>query len=143
MNHGKGKSKAMNPIPFSDEDVRKLRNVASKATTAIEKAQMYSKLDFIMDATNKINASSMDLDVLVTRTMASARKLLKADRCTLFLLDQSTNELYSHIIDHEMETNPAVDGLQSTLLQSTVLSQDDEPKSQASAEHETDESRRN
>jgi len=88
-------------IPFAEDDVRKLRNIASKATTAIEKAQMYSKLDFIMDATNKINASSMDLDVLVARTMAAARKLLKADRCTLFLLDQGTNELYSHIIDHD------------------------------------------
>jgi len=88
-------------VPFTEEDARKLRGIASKATVAIEKAQMFSKLQLIMDATNKINASSMDLDVLVARTMSSARRLLNADRCTLFLLDQSTNELYSHITDED------------------------------------------
>jgi len=86
---------------FTEDDARKIRNVCSKATAAIEKAQMFAKLQLIMDATNKINASSADLDVLVARTMSAARRLLKADRCTLFLLDQATNELYSHFIDHE------------------------------------------
>lgn len=88
-------------VPFTEEDARKLRSIASKATVAIEKAQMFSKLQLIMDATNKINASSMDLDVLVAKTMSSARRLLNADRCTLFLLDQATNQLYSHITDED------------------------------------------
>jgi len=88
-------------VQFTEDDARKLRGIASKATVAIEKAQMFSKLQLIMDATNKINASSMDLDVLVARTMSSARRLLNADRCTLFLLDQATNQLYSHITDED------------------------------------------
>jgi len=92
-------------VPFTEEDSRKIRSVSSKATVAIEKAQLFAKLQLVMDATCKINANSVDLDALVAKTMSCARRLLSADRCTLFMYEEGTNQLYSRIMDEDEQSH--------------------------------------
>lgn len=41
--------------------------------------------------------ADMDLDILLFKIMEEVRYILDADRCTIFLLDESTNELWSRI----------------------------------------------
>ena len=73
------------------------------------------------------------LHVTPARTMAAARRLLKADRCTLFLLDQASNELYSHIIDHDDAETKQEDNWDNGGLSVSQLEQnDDEPSTKDS-----------
>ncbi|XP_031568532.1 probable 3',5'-cyclic phosphodiesterase pde-5 isoform X2 [Actinia tenebrosa] len=39
------------------------------------------------------------MDVVIEKIMAFAKKLVNADRCSLFLLDTKTNELYANLFD--------------------------------------------
>src|SRR5882757_314879 len=49
-------------------------------------------LDLVADIT-----SSLDLSVLLRRVMSEATRMLKADRSTLFLSNEKTNELWSEV----------------------------------------------
>ena len=49
-------------------------------------------LDLVADIT-----SSLDLSVLLRRVMSEATRMLNADRSTLFLNNDKTNELWSEI----------------------------------------------
>ena len=44
-------------------------------------------------------SSEIDLYALLTRIIEEAKRLLKADRGTLYLVDQETDELYFHVTD--------------------------------------------
>ena len=83
---------------FSQADALTLTGLVDKATMAIEKARLFDDVRMMMDA-NMVMNSELDLETLVGQVMQQARKILKADRCSLFLLDKNKNELWSTVAD--------------------------------------------
>ncbi len=51
----------------------------------------------LLEATRSLASSSLDLDSTLNRVMDAAKKLMNADRSTLWLLDHDTNDLWANI----------------------------------------------
>ena len=88
---------------FNKEDLDVLEAMATQASVALQSSQFIEKmkktrqqemefLDLVADIT-----SSLDLSVLLRRVMSEATRMLKADRSTLFLNNEKTNELWSEV----------------------------------------------
>ena len=88
---------------FTAEDLDVLEAMATQASVALQSSQFIEKmkktrqqemefLDLVADIT-----SSLDLSVLLRRVMSEATRMLKADRSTLFLNNEKTNELWSEV----------------------------------------------
>ena len=88
---------------FNAEDLDLLEAMATQASVALQSSQFIEKmkktrqqemefLDLVADIT-----SSLDLSVLLRRVMSEATRMLKADRSTLFLNNEKTNELWSEV----------------------------------------------
>ena len=88
---------------FTTEDLDLLAAMAMQASVALQSSQFIEKmkktrqqemefLDLVADIT-----SSLDLSVLLRRVMSEATRMLKADRSTLFLNNEKTNELWSEV----------------------------------------------
>ena len=88
---------------FNSEDLDVLEAMATQASVALQSSQFIEKmkktrqqemefLDLVADIT-----SSLDLSVLLRRVMSEATRMLKADRSTLFLNNEKTNELWSEV----------------------------------------------
>jgi adenylate cyclase len=88
---------------FTEDDMALLSAMASQAASALKNSQYVERmnksrqeemefLDLVADIT-----SSLDLSVLLQRVMSEATRMLKADRSTLFLNDEKTNELWSEV----------------------------------------------
>ena len=88
---------------FTPEDLALLEAMAQQAATALQSTQYIERmkktrqqemefLDLIADIT-----SSLELSVLLRRVMSEATRMLKADRSTLFLNNEKTNELWSEV----------------------------------------------
>jgi len=72
--------------PFTEEDNETLHSLVSKATMAIEKARLTQDVRMMLEANSLMN-SELDLTVLLAKMMNQAKKLLRADRCAMFLVD--------------------------------------------------------
>ena len=88
---------------FGDEDLRVLEAMTSQATVALQSSQFIEKmkknrekemefLDIVADVT-----SDIDLGSLLKKVMSEATRMLQAERSTLFLNDDKTNELWSQV----------------------------------------------
>ncbi len=88
---------------FTLEDLDLLTAMATQASVALQSSQFIEGmkktrqqemefLDLVADIT-----SSLDLSVLLRRVMSEATRMLKADRSTLFLNNEKTNELWSEV----------------------------------------------
>ncbi len=88
---------------FTHEDLDMLAAIATQACVALQSSQYVEKLvktrkqemeflDLVADIT-----SSLDLSVLLRRVMGEAARMLKAERSTLFLNNEKTNELISEV----------------------------------------------
>jgi adenylate cyclase len=88
---------------FTVDDLSLLEAMAQQAATALQSTQYIERmkktrqqemefLDLIADIT-----SSLELSVLLRRVMGEATRMLKADRSTLFLNNEKTNELWSEV----------------------------------------------
>jgi adenylate cyclase len=88
---------------FNAGDLDLLEAMATQASVALQSSQFIEKmkktrqqemefLDLVADIT-----SSLDLSVLLRRVMSEATRMLKADRSTLFLNNEKTNELWSEV----------------------------------------------
>lgn len=88
---------------FTLDDLDLLGAIATQASVALQGSQYVEKmvktrkqemefLDLVADIT-----SSLDLSVLLRRVMSEAARMLKADRSTLFLNNEKTNELISEV----------------------------------------------
>jgi len=88
---------------FTADDLDLLTAMATQASVALQSSQFIEKmkktrqqemefLDLVADIT-----SSLDLSVLLRRVMSEATRMLKADRSTLFLNNEKTNELWSEV----------------------------------------------
>jgi len=88
---------------FTTEDLELLEAMALQAAAALQSSQYIERmkrtrqqemefLDLVADIT-----SSLELSVLLRRVMSEATRMLKADRSTLFLNNEKTNELWSEV----------------------------------------------
>ncbi|MBU0970038.1 MAG: GAF domain-containing protein [Proteobacteria bacterium] len=90
---------------FTERDMGILESMCLQAAVALQGAQVIEKMkidrqeemgffDVVVDITSEI-----DLGVLLQKVMGEATKLLHAERSTLFLNDDKTNELWSEVGD--------------------------------------------
>lgn len=88
---------------FTQEDMELLEVITTQAAVSLQNIQSVERmkksreqemrfLDMISDVT-----SELELGALLQRVMAEATRMLNADRSTLFLNDQKTDELYSRL----------------------------------------------
>ena len=88
---------------FNKSDLALLEAMASQAAVALQSTQQMERmrkasqqemefLNVVSDVTGEI-----ELDKLLAKVMGEATRILKADRSTLFLNDEKTNELFSRI----------------------------------------------
>ena len=89
--------------PFTPEDLNLLEAITIQAALALQNAQFIEHmkktrememefLDVVSDIT-----SELELGSLLTKVMSEATRMLNADRSTLFLNDDKTNELFSRV----------------------------------------------
>ena len=88
---------------FTKDDLSLLEAMASQAAVALQSTQQVERmrksrlqemefLDVVSDVTGEI-----ELDKLLAKVMGEATRMLKAERSTLFLNDEKTNQLFSRI----------------------------------------------
>jgi len=88
---------------FTEDDLEMLEAMTMQAAVALQSSQFIERmkksreqelefLDVVADVT-----SDIDLTSLLQKVMAEATRMLKADRSTLFLNDEKTNELWSQV----------------------------------------------
>jgi len=88
---------------FSREDLKLLEAISMQAAIALSGAQFVEKMrqtrDKEMEFLNVVAdvTSEIELGTLLRKVMGEATKLLSAERSTLFLNDEKTNELWSMV----------------------------------------------
>ncbi len=100
-----GVSQALNKKKgrFTQDDLELLETMTQQAAVALQSTQYVERmqrtraqemefLDLVSDVT-----SNLDLDSLLQRVMQEATRMLMADRSTLFLNDEKTDELFSRV----------------------------------------------
>ena len=100
-----GVAQALNKIDgsFTELDLALLEAMTTQAAVTLQSAQFVERvkktrkeemefLDIVADVTSEI-----ELSALLQKVMGEATRLLKADRSTLFLNDEKTNELWSEV----------------------------------------------
>eukprot|EP01135_Chromosphaera_perkinsii_P010404 Nk52_evm76s2118 gene=Nk52_evmTU76s2118 len=90
---------------FMSFDLSNLQVLVDVTTLALTRAMDYEgilkykrQFDVILNTTKKLS-STLELDHLMQVIMSSARNLLQADKCTIFLIDQASQELWTNIYD--------------------------------------------
>ncbi len=94
----------IDPNGFTQQDQEKFGENVSLIQMILESFRSYHKTArgqrvaaALMAATRSVNQSGFDLDEIIGRVMEAARKLMYADRSTLWLLDRDTNEIWTKI----------------------------------------------
>lgn len=88
---------------FTEEDLELLEAMTTQASVALQSTQFVEKmkksreqelefLDIVTDVT-----SDLELGSLLAKVMSEATRMLNADRGTLFINDEKTNELFSRV----------------------------------------------
>jgi adenylate cyclase len=88
---------------FTEEDLNLLEAMTTQASVALQSTQFVEKmkksreqelefLDIVTDVT-----SDLELGSLLAKVMSEATRMLSADRGTLFINDEKTNELFSRV----------------------------------------------
>ncbi|KAI9189470.1 hypothetical protein H9P43_000903 [Blastocladiella emersonii ATCC 22665] len=93
--------------PFSHEDDFLFRILRIQTEMIVSNAASYDnmkrtqkKVEVLLDTTRSLS-SQLQLESLIQEIMRAAKELLGADRCTLFLLDEANNQLWSQIPDKD------------------------------------------
>lgn len=90
---------------YDDEDLALIEAMTSQASAALMSASRLEDVDtrrteemgflrLVSDLT-----AELDLDSLLQKVMAEATRMLRAERSTLFLLDERTNELFARVAE--------------------------------------------
>lgn len=100
-----GVTQILNPKgeEFTDDDLVLLEAITTQASVALQSTQFVERvkknrkkemefLDLVADIT-----SELELGPLLTRVMSEATRMLQAERSTLFLNDEKTDELFSRV----------------------------------------------
>lgn len=89
---------------FTKADQNEFAEYAPAIRRILERCQYCYKLtqriqasEALTEATRSLSQSSLDSDEVLARVMEAAKKLMNADRSTLWLLDRDTNELWTKI----------------------------------------------
>ncbi|KAI9096627.1 hypothetical protein DFS34DRAFT_148869 [Phlyctochytrium arcticum] len=92
-----------NPMYFNHEDEFLMKALARTAAIIIKNGQVYEtmmktqkKVEVLLETTRSLG-STLELDHLIKMIMDSAKELLSADRCTLFLRDTEGKYLRAHV----------------------------------------------
>ncbi|KAL4235697.1 hypothetical protein ACF0H5_004090 [Mactra antiquata] len=91
---------------FTLEDEEVAISMVMWADVCVEYVEMYNCMtrqrklnDFLLAVTKSIFQDIVSMDTVIMKIMNYAKKLVNADRASLFLVDTSTNELYARIFD--------------------------------------------
>ena len=90
-------------IKFTVDDLEFLQDIATQAAVALQSTEFVERmqkkrsqemefLDVVSDVTSEIN-----LNALLAKVMGEATRMLQAERSTLFLNDEKTNDLWSMV----------------------------------------------
>jgi PAS domain S-box-containing protein len=89
---------------FSSEDERVFEEFAPSIRLILESSKSFyaatqkqRAAEALMKATQSLSQSNLDLEDTLTRVMDEAKKLMNADRSTLWLLDSDRNQLWTKI----------------------------------------------
>jgi GAF domain-containing protein len=89
---------------FTEVDHKLMAEYCPLIQQLLERCQSCYKLterlqasEALTEATRSVSQSSLDSDEIITRVMEAAKRLMKADRSTLWLLEPETNELWTKI----------------------------------------------
>ena len=89
---------------FHPQDSELLRSLCQQASTSMEKCRLFIRLRSLLQGTQELN-SERDMKTLIGSITVRAKELLNAERCTLFLLDNSGTELWSYVTDASKKSN--------------------------------------
>lgn len=88
---------------FSESDLSLLEALASQASAALQNAQLFEQVEraredetYLQELTQAIS-TELHLVPLLQKIMDTTTKILQADRSTLFLNDEKTDELWSQV----------------------------------------------
>ncbi|KAK3612701.1 hypothetical protein CHS0354_042228 [Potamilus streckersoni] len=91
---------------FTVEDEEVTTSMLMWADICVEYVEMHSCMtkqrklnDFLLTVAKSIFQDIVSMDTVIMKIMNYAKKLVNADRASLFLLDSKTNELYARIFD--------------------------------------------
>lgn len=94
----------IHPQGFTPSDQRQLEDYSLAILRVLLRCQDCYKLtqrlrasEALTEATRSVSHSSLDSDEIIGRVMAAAKKLMNADRTTLWLIDHETNQLWTKI----------------------------------------------
>ncbi|MBD2092604.1 GAF domain-containing protein [Microcoleus sp. FACHB-1515] len=94
----------ISPQGFTSADEKQLEEYASAILRILVRCQDCYKLtqrlqasEALTEATRSISQSSLDSEEIIDRVMEAAKKLMNADRSTLWLLDREANQLWTKV----------------------------------------------
>jgi GAF domain-containing protein len=89
---------------FTEVDYNLISEYSPPIQQLLERCQSCYKLtqrlqasEALTEATRSVSQSSLDSEEIITRVMEAAKRLMNADRSTLWLLDRETEELWTKI----------------------------------------------
>ncbi|XP_067935026.1 probable 3',5'-cyclic phosphodiesterase pde-5 isoform X2 [Watersipora subatra] len=91
---------------FSDTDEQTSSSIVLWGSVASDCSELHNDVmkqrklnDFLLAVTKNIFQDIVSMDTVIMKIMDFAKKLVKADRASLFLVDNSSGELYARIFD--------------------------------------------
>ncbi|PZV16704.1 MAG: GAF domain-containing protein [Leptolyngbya sp.] len=97
-------SDRVNPHGFTQSEQHQLEEYAPAILRILARCQDCYKLtqrlqasEALTEATRSVSQSSLDSDEIIGRVMEAAKKLMNADRTTLWLIDRVNNQLWTRI----------------------------------------------
>ena len=97
-------SEKIDPAGFTEKDEQKfskylpaLQRILESCYNSYKLAKKIHASEALAEANRSISYSSLDADEIIQRVMEAAKKLMNADRSTLWLLDEIKNELWTKI----------------------------------------------
>jgi adenylate cyclase len=112
---------------YNPDDLALLEAMTGQASAALVSASHLEDVDVrrseemeFLRLVSDITAE-LDLDALLQRVMAEATRMLRAERSTLFLLDERTNELFARVAEGDSVGEirfPATEGIAGTVFSS-------------------------
>lgn len=89
---------------FTDDDIKLFEEFAPSIRLILESSRSFYKAtqrqraaNALIEATNSLSKGNLDLEVTLNTVMDAAKKLMNADRSTLWLIDEEKNELWTKI----------------------------------------------
>ena len=81
------------------EKARLLERIQEEST---QRLQVANRIRVMLDVAKSLS-SELDTNVLIRKIMQSARELMQAERCTLFMVDHEAQELWTKVADGGFE----------------------------------------